>query len=56
MTSQDPNTFSLQSIPDVTVVIVVTGEKDPTGNRESDRGYTAQDVVVGVLVQFPIGS
>ena len=53
---QDTNPLALECIPDITVVIVVPGKQDSARVGECDRGDTAEDIVVGVGVEFTIGS
>lgn len=48
--------LALEGIPDVARIIIVPCEQDTTRNGESDRGDTAENVVVGVCVEFPVGS
>jgi hypothetical protein len=49
------DSLALERVPDVTVVVVVSGKQDPSRGGECDRGNTAEDVVVGVRVEFAIG-
>lgn len=47
---------NLESIPDVTVVVIVTGEENPTRGGEGDGGDSAEDVVVNEGVELAVGS
>jgi len=53
---QDPDPFSLECIPDITVVIVVTGKQDSARGGECDGSDSAEDIVVSISVEFSIGS
>ena len=44
-----------QSIPDVTVEVIVTGQKKTTALAEGDTGDAADDVVVAVHGQLLVG-
>jgi hypothetical protein len=52
--SQDADTFALESIPDVAVVIIVASKQQTARKRECNRSDTAENVVVGILVQFTV--
>lgn len=56
MSCQYPNSLALESIPDIDIVIVISSKEDPTRSGECNRGDSAQDVVVGVSVEFAIGA
>jgi len=80
MSCQDPNTFSLEGIPNVAVEVVISREQKPPRNGKGNRSRkrkggggvgscsteievkegggrirdSAEDIVVGVLIQFSI--
>ena len=56
MPRQDPDPFALECIPDITIVIIITGKQDSTRGGECDGSDSAEDIVVGVSVEFSIGS
>jgi len=49
-------TLSPESIPDVTVEVVVPGEQEPAGLAERDAGDATDDVVVAVDCQLLVTS
>jgi hypothetical protein len=53
---QHTDPLALECIPDITIVIVISGKQDSTRSGEGDRSDTAKDVVVGVGIEFTIGS
>lgn len=54
MSREHAHSLALERVPDVAVVVVVTGKQDPPRGGECDGGDTAEDVVVGVRVEFAI--
>ena len=46
----------LEGVPNVAVVVVVTGKQDSPTGREGDRGDPAEDVVVHERVELPVCS
>mmetsp|Transcript_6491 Transcript_6491/g.19683 ORF Transcript_6491/g.19683 Transcript_6491/m.19683 type:complete len:350 (-) Transcript_6491:117-1166(-) len=56
MTTEQTSALALEGVPHVAVKIIVASEEVATTERESDRGDTAQNVIVGVLHQLAIGT
>lgn len=56
MAREHAGALCLESIPDVAVVVVVAGKEETARDREGDRGDTAEDVVVRVLVELAVGA
>lgn len=56
MPGEDADTLALEGVPHVAVEVVVAGKEDPARDREADGRDTAEDIVVGVLVELPVRS
>lgn len=56
VSSEYANPLALESIPYVTIVVVIAGKEEPAREREGDGGDAAEDVVVDVAVKLPVGS
>ena len=56
MGGKDTNTFTFERVPYIAVEVVVTGKEQTTADGEGDGGDTAEDVVMGVLVQFAVSA
>lgn len=54
MTCEDANPFTLECIPGVAVVVIIAGKKHTTRDGEGDGCDAAQDIIVGVRVQFTV--
>lgn len=56
MTSQNANSFALEHIPDIDIVVFVTRKQESSRTGKGDRGDSAKDVVIGVNVEFTVGA
>jgi len=56
MTSQDTYSFTFQSIPDVTGPIIITTEKDSSGNGECNWSDTTKNVIVSESIELSVSS
>jgi hypothetical protein len=56
VTCQHADPLSLEHVPNVAVVVVVTGEKQTARDGECDGGDAAENVVVDVRVEFAVRS
>lgn len=56
MPRQNAHPLPLERIPNVAVKVIVTGKEDSSRDGETDRGDTAEDVVVRELVQLAVGA
>lgn len=45
-----------ESVPDVAVVVIITSEQKTAGVREGNRGDTAEDTLVTVLIKLAVGT
>lgn len=54
MACEDANPFTLECIPDVAVVVIIAGKKHTTRDGEGDGCDSAEDIVVGVGVEFTV--
>jgi biotin-(acetyl-CoA carboxylase) ligase len=56
VSSQYTDPLSFECIPDIDIVIVIARKQDSARGREGNRGDSAEDVVMGVSVEFTVCS
>jgi hypothetical protein len=56
VSGKNAHALSLKGVPDIASPVVVTSEEEPSRNGEGDGGNSAQDVVVGEGVEFPVST
>jgi hypothetical protein len=56
MSLHHPDPLALERVPDVAVVVIVARKEDPARQGKGNRGDTAKNIVVCVVVQFAVCS